>query len=41
MDTIMDALIVAAIAVPALLLALLHIRYLRHIAWLKARIGAT
>jgi hypothetical protein len=33
------ALSVAAIAVPALVLALVHIRHLRQIAWLKSRIG--
>jgi hypothetical protein len=36
----LESLSVAAIAVPALILALLHIRYLRHTAWLKERIGA-
>jgi hypothetical protein len=33
----MDTFIVAAIAVPALVAALMHLRYLRHVAWLKAR----
>jgi murein endopeptidase len=35
----MGTLIVAVIAIPALFVALMHIRYLRHIAWLKARVG--
>jgi hypothetical protein len=35
----MGTFIVAAIAVPALVIALLHIRELRHIAWLKTRMG--
>lgn len=35
----MGTFIVAAIAVPALVMALLHIRDLRHVAWLKTRMG--
>ena len=35
----MGIYIVAAIAVPALAAALMHLRYLRHIAWLRARMG--
>ena len=35
----MGILIVAGIAVPALIAALVHIRDLRRLAWLKARIG--
>jgi hypothetical protein len=35
----MGTLIVAGIAVPALIVALMHIRDLRHLAWLKVRIG--
>jgi hypothetical protein len=38
-DVIAGAVIVAAIAVPALILALMEIRHLRQIAWLRARIG--
>ena len=35
----MGILIVAGIAVPALITALVHIRDLRRLVWLKARIG--
>lgn len=35
----MGNLLVAAIAGPALIAALMHLRYLRHIAWLRERIG--
>jgi uncharacterized ion transporter superfamily protein YfcC len=35
----MGTLIVAAIAVPALIVALLQIRHLRYVAWLKFRVG--
>lgn len=38
-DTVIDTLIVAAIAIPALFAALMEIRALRRIAWLKTRIG--
>jgi hypothetical protein len=36
----MGNFIVAAIAVPALIAALMHLRELRRIAWLKVRMGA-
>jgi hypothetical protein len=35
----MGTFIVAGIAVPAIIVALLHIRSLRHVAWLKTRMG--
>jgi hypothetical protein len=35
----MGTFIVAGIAVPAIIAALMHIRYLRHVAWLKTRMG--
>jgi hypothetical protein len=35
----MGTFIVAAIAIPALVAAILHLRDLRHIAWLRARMG--
>jgi hypothetical protein len=35
----MGAFIVAAVAIPAIIIALLHIRSLRHVAWLKTRMG--
>ena len=35
----MGTFIVAVIAVPALIAALLHLRNLRHVAWLKTRMG--
>jgi hypothetical protein len=35
----MDTFIVAGVAVPAIIIALLHIRDLRHVAWLKTRMG--
>jgi hypothetical protein len=35
----MGTFIVAGIAVPAIVIALLHIRSLRHIAWLRTRMG--
>jgi hypothetical protein len=35
----MDTLLVAAIAVPALIAALIHIRDLRQLAWLRQRMG--
>jgi hypothetical protein len=38
-EDVMGTLIVGAIAVPALIVALLEIRHLRYIAWLRVRIG--